>query len=250
MSTNLFQNVLTNVKGVEEKLLGPTYSYWDNIKSPSQIGMSDKGTLPALEKDISGIIEYSKLLITGDSTASKTGKPLGNKFFLQTGGKCTDTETKELVDRYIYVNNVPQGNIPFISSGMGQNFKNFRGLIPGTMSSINVLNPFAIMQSFMLGTNPPCQKVRLETINNSNASTFSTNYVTLVDIQNMDPCNFNEGKNRGTNPITKKQCSIETFENLYDTATPLPNDTLVQIYFASIAIMSIYVLFCIQYKSK
>ena len=33
-----------------------------------------------------------------------------------------DTETNQEVDRYIYVNNVPQGNVPFISSGLGVNF--------------------------------------------------------------------------------------------------------------------------------
>ena len=31
----------------------------------------------------------------------------------------------------IYVNNVPNGSIPFLSSAMGSNFSTFRGLVPG-----------------------------------------------------------------------------------------------------------------------
>ena len=121
---NLFEEVLTDVKGVEERLLGPTYPYYKNIKAPSDIGMSDKGTIQQMAKNVEGLIEYVELLVTGDSKASATGKPLGNKFFLKTGGKCAaidscsdpnDASTCEKVDRYIYVDNVPEGNIPFIS---------------------------------------------------------------------------------------------------------------------------------------
>jgi hypothetical protein len=129
--SNLFQEVLTNAKGVEERLLGPTYPYYSNIKTPTQIGMSDKGTIQQMAKNINGLIQYVEVLVTGNSGASSTGQPLGNKFFLKTGAKCAaidscsnpnDVSTCKQVDRYIYVNNVPQGNIPFISSGLGVNF--------------------------------------------------------------------------------------------------------------------------------
>ena len=33
-------------------------------------------------------------------------KPLGDKFFLQTGATCNDTESGETVTRSLYVNNV------------------------------------------------------------------------------------------------------------------------------------------------
>ena len=121
--SNLFQEVLVDAKGVEERLLGPTYSYSNNIKSPKQLKMSGKGTIQHMTKDVDGLIEYVSLLVTGKSKASKTGKPLGNKFFLKTGAKClandsctdpNDTSTCQSVDRYIYINNVPDGNIPFI----------------------------------------------------------------------------------------------------------------------------------------
>ena len=125
MSNNIFQQVLNDAQGVEEQLLGPTYPYYKNIKTPSQIGMSDKGTIQQMGQNIVGLTNYVELLVSGSSKASATGGPLGNKFFLQTGGKCLDKSvdgSNNQVDRYIYVNNVPQGNIPFISSGLGVNF--------------------------------------------------------------------------------------------------------------------------------
>ena len=54
------------------------------------------------------------MLVTGKGRASKTGKPLGNKFFLKTGGQCNPIDKKgNTVDRYLYINNVPDGSIPF-----------------------------------------------------------------------------------------------------------------------------------------
>jgi hypothetical protein len=150
--TTIFQDVLTDANSVQTKLLGPDYPYYKNIKTPSEIGMSSDGNLSAFARDIDGIISYASLLVSGNSAASATGGPLGNKFFLKTGATCMDTETNQEVDRYIYVNNVPQGNVPFISAGMGVNFTEFRGLIPGTISNLNVLNPFGIMGAFLAGS--------------------------------------------------------------------------------------------------
>ena len=107
---SIFQEVLTDAKAVEKKYLGDPYDYAKNIKTPSEIGMSDRGTLSALGKDISGLISYTEVLVTGNSRASSTGRPLGNKFFLNTGGKCKDVNTGNKedneVDRHIYINNV------------------------------------------------------------------------------------------------------------------------------------------------
>lgn len=216
MSGNIFQEVLTNAAGVEAKLLGPSYPYWKNIKSPSEIGMSDEGTLDALGNDVSGLVSYVELLVTGKSNASATGGPLGNKFFLQTGGQCKSHDGK-LQDRFIYVNNVPLGNIPFISAGMGTNFSEFRGLIPGIMSDLNVLNPYGIMSAFLSGTTPDCYPLTMEVIDNNNNKSSATKYVTISDISNMDPCSFPNGEN----PLPpKKRC-----KNAFTQLSDLDNET-------------------------
>jgi hypothetical protein len=244
--SNIFQEVLKDAKGVEEKLLGPSYPYYKNIKSPSDIGMSDKGTLNALGKNIDGLIAYVNVLVTGDGKASSTGKPLGNKFFLKTGAKCKDVVTGEEADRYIYVNNIPQGNIPFISSGLGVNFSEFRGLIPGTMSNLSVLNPFNILASFLSGSTPDCQELTMQTVDVNNNKSSETHYVTLVDIKNMDQCSFDDK----TNPITKERCK-ETFATIEEEEEfNFPDDPIVKLYFAGLGLVTIFMLFRIMEKSK
>jgi hypothetical protein len=97
------------------------------------------------------------------------------------------------------VNNIPSGNIPLVSSGMGVNFSSFRGLIPGAMEDLNVLNPMGIFRAFEDGASPECQKITMETIDINNNSRSESHYVTTSDIKSMDPCWFT--KNKNTNPI-------------------------------------------------
>jgi hypothetical protein len=245
--SNIFETVLNDAEGVQEKLLGPTYPYYKNIKMPNQIGMSDEGSLSALGKDVNGLIQYVEVLVTGNSQASATGGPLGNKFFLQTGAKCKDVASGNQVDRYIYVDNVPNGNIPFISQGLGVNFSNFEGLIPGAMGNLNVLNPFAIMSSFLSGATPPCQELTMQTIDINNNSSTQTQYVTLADIGNMNACTFQNG----VNPVNNSQCQ-ETFQTgvSANVEAVLPEDPLAQLYFASLAVIGIYILYRFMEKSK
>ena len=100
--SNFFEEVLDNAKNVEEEILGPQYPYWNNINSPSQIGMSNQGSISALARNVDGLINYVKLLVEGTGSASKTGQPLGNKFFLKTAAKCTaKIQAILLIDMYI-----------------------------------------------------------------------------------------------------------------------------------------------------
>jgi hypothetical protein len=251
MSSNIFQEVLNDVGGVENKLLGPTYPYYKNIKSPSQIGMSDKGTIQQMSTNINGLINYVELLVSGKSKASATGGPLGNKFFLKTAAKCVDNSSdasNNQVDRYIYVNNVPNGDIPFISSGMGVNFTDFEGLIPGSMGNLNALNPFAILQSFTSGATPPCQEITMQTINNNNTKSSETHFVTVTDIQNIDPCSF---PNK-TNPITKAKCkeSFQTGVSVNAAPVEMPDDIVAKLYFAGLAVVSLYIFHRFIEKSR
>jgi len=246
--SNIFQEVLSGAENVQEKLLGPTYPYYKNIRTPSEIGMTSNGSISALTKDIDGLINYVTLLVEGTGKASATGNPLGNKFFLKTGAKCKNISDNETVDRYIYVNNVPEGNIPFISQGLGVNFSEFKGLIPGAMGNLNALNPYSLLQSFLSGSVPDCQPLTMQTIDINNNKSSETHYVTLVDIRNMDPCSF---QNK-TNPITNNKCK-ETFQNVnsnidYTNTVKLPNDITSQLYFLALALLVIYILYKVMKK--
>jgi len=211
-----------------ESALGPGYDYWKNIKSPSELGMSPAGTMSALNKDVNGIIAYASLLIDGNSNASKTGEPLGNRFLLKTMAKCRNVESDRTkpdsennpiyVPRHIYVDNVPDGTIPFISSGPdGGKMKDFKGLIPGAIGNLAAFRPSGFYRAFTMGNYPDCIKISLRTKNENNEDGVQTEYVAVADILNeistenivngnpvnrvTDPCKFKDYEH----PITKKK---------------------------------------------
>jgi hypothetical protein len=242
--SNFFQQISQDADNVEQSLLGPDYEYWKQINAPSQIGMSRDGNLGALAHDVEGLIAYVELLVTGGGKGSKTGNPLGNKFFLKTGATCKDNKTAKDVTRYVYINNVPTGNIPFISSAMGMDFSDFEGLIPGAMSNLNELNPFAIFSSFMTGTNPPCQELTMDTTPSSvnNNQTSETHHVIVADIKNMDSCIF---PNK-TNPITKQNC-MEAFSIINESKA---STTMVKVYFAILGLLGLYLVTKVLRKTR
>jgi hypothetical protein len=199
-----------------------SYNYASNIRPPSALGMSPDGTLKALGNDINGLISYTQLLVEGSGKASATGKPMGNKYFLKTPGTCEAIDTKEVVDRYIFINNIPMGNIPFISDSIGGNFSTFKGLIPGMLSDMDVFNPKMIIKGFMAGSMPQCRPITLQTIDTNNNVGSETHYIADVDIDFMDPCLFPNKKN----PVTNKGCT-EVFSNINEQDTYHENKIVI-----------------------
>lgn len=228
--SNFFSDVMTDMKGMEQNLLGPDYLYWKRILKPSDIGMSSDGNFGALTNNVNGLIDYVEVLVSGNA-GSTTGGALGDKFFLKTGGQCTDIESGNKVDRYIYINNVPNGNIPFISSGLGgTDFTEFEGLIPGLLGDLGKLNPLNLFKSFMMGDNPDCMSVTLETIrpavdgdlNDTGQDTkkLEQQFVAVADVKNMDPCIFSNKKN----PADPSLTCTETFTSRTDVSSSSDDD--------------------------
>lgn len=232
--SNFFEKAIDDLDSLEEEILGPDYPYYKYIKSPSQMGMSSSGG--DIATDIGGLIAYTEVLVTGQGKASVTGNPLGDKFFLKTGATCKDKASGESVTRSLYVNNVPDGSIPFISSMTGASFTDFRGLVPGTLSDMNNLNPLGIFQAFMLGTNPDCQALTMATIDANNVSGTETAFVVTSDIKNMNACWFSDGNN----PITGDKCK-EAF-GLIKPSSKLPSDPMSKIYIASVCLLGLYIV--------
>jgi hypothetical protein len=193
-----------SIGDLEESILGPDYKYYQFIKPPSELGMSSEGSLEVLGKNIKGLMSYTQLLVSGrgEANGSKSGNPLGNKFFMDTGATCFDVDSSNNVNRSVYVDNVPSGSIPFLTSGTGVEFTEFEGLIPGTLENITRINPIKIFKTFTSGSNPKCRAITMEVINKDNDSTLETKYITEEDISDIPPCSFTEK----INPITKTQC--------------------------------------------
>lgn len=243
--SNFFQEVLADAKSVEQEILGPDYEYWKQIKSPSEMGMSTNGSISTIASDVAGLINYVELLVTGTGGASKTGGPLGNKFFLKTPATCKDKTSGEIVDRYMYVNNIPNGSIPFLSSAAGMNFSTFEGLVPGTMGNLSAMNPMLIFQSFMSGAQPECQEITLETVDVNNNKSTETRHVTTTDLQNMNACDFKPMHNN--NPITGQPCR-EAFTNR--ERKHIPDDMVAQLFYASLGVLGIYLLLHMMKRLK
>jgi hypothetical protein len=241
---NFFQQALGNVQDLENELLGPDYAYYKQIYAPGELpdgkAMSSEGSWSAIKNNVGGLIGYMDVLVTGGGSPSKVAGGLGDKFFLETGAKCKDAETGEKVTRSLYINNVPDGTIPFISSGMGgTGFSSFKGLIPGAMGNLTDINPMKIFQAFMTGTEPDCQAQQMPTIDVYNRHSTKTGYLTKTDISSMSPCWFIGGRN----PMTGGVCSegFATQSGISDTAE-MPKDPIVNAYYTALALLGLYIL--------
>ena len=248
--TNFFESALHDLDGLEQKLLGPDYKYWDQIKNPEELGISGEGTLGQVVEDAAGVFAYMEALVTGGGNASKSGRPLGNKFFLQTGGTCSVKGSDKKASRNIYINNVPDGTIPFISSGLGVNMTTFEGIIPGLMGNAARINPLAIFQSFMQGSNPECIPVTMEVIDSNGISSQQTRYLATADVSGLSPCDFPDKKN----PITGDNC-VEAMSNMSpaevdDGSFKLPEDAITQAYIAGLGALGLYILYKCLVKGK
>ena len=222
------------VKPNEKSFSDLPYPYYKHIKTPEQLKMSEDGTISALSNNINGLIGYVELLISGSGKASATGKPLGDRYFINTGSKCLDKKTKSEVDRHIYIDNVPGGiDLGFIKSGMGQNFKETRGLIPGAMGNLQVLNPARLMNAFgdlTKGSFPECQQITMQTIDDNNITGIEKHYVTLTDIDYIDK------KLYSTHNTSNG--SKETFETM-----KISSDPMDQLYYICLAGLGIYLIY-------
>lgn len=247
---NFFQDVLQNADAVQQDLLGPNYEYWKQVRTPGELGMSGSGSISALTRNVAGLVDYVEVLVGGGGGASKVNGPMGNKFFLKTGAKCKDKQTGKKVDRFMYVNNVPDGSIPFISQGLGgMTFPSFRGLVPGALGDLDVLNPFAIFQAFMMGNLPDCQPLTMETIDANNNKSQQTQYVASVDIGNMNPCWFNDRRN----PVTGAACQ-QAFQNMLKEdgfiSADIPEGLIPKLFMASMGGLSLYILYKLMTRKK
>jgi hypothetical protein len=123
---------------------------------------------------------------------------------------------KKRVQRWIYVNNIPDGTIPFIASGSdGQTFDDLRGLIPGALGNLGALNPVQLFKGFTAGTYPDCAEVTLQTVNNDNVKGSERRHIALVEMVEMNPCWFPGGYN----PASGRRCPKANRDGFDDMAS-------------------------------
>ena len=188
---------VSDLSEAKKKVNVPIYNYSDQIVAPADMGMSTDAN--SIGPDVSGILAYINALGPSDKTeATRTGGPIGNKYFLSTGTKCSATNTLKpgdsegaAVDRYVYINNIP--NV------LGQH-----GLIPGVIEDSVTLAevPFQLFEAMVMGPNPKCEFITRQTIDINNNSGIDSQYVVSSQIT--------EGFNN-ENPEIK----LGVFDNIY-----------------------------------
>jgi len=258
--------------------IGELYPYWDYINPPEKLGITSDGNFPAFVKDIGGLFEYGQLLLLSDSKASKTGHALGNKYFLNTGGQCCPTTDKDpwggtpcdkssLVDRYIYINTIPTGQLPFINPENISTPAEFTGLLPGILEDVFKI-PIEItglLGALIEPVHPPCISLKLDVINAKNEKSIEEHHVASSDIVGMRPSDFvYSGR---VNPVSGRP-NTEFFSNMEtkecDIMIPGLNELntnsiennifikepIIGLYFILLIILALYIFYKLFYISR
>lgn len=280
----------------------PKYNYGSFIDSTSELGVTsevgDGNGINQISKNMGALIDYiDNVLITGNGSGNKGyslsdpnlgNHPLGNAYFYSSGLNCIDPDTKKSIPAYMYMNNVPLGNIPLISSlAGGKDFQNLRGLIPGMFEDLEGFDPNEFLAALEIGEQSQCVYPELPVTNISkdgNKYNDDNNGLPRTYYENdpdsntkksrpmfksyaklIDPCLFKLQENKHTNP--PKQCN-EPFSNINplplnnllpsNNSSPLNNkgnlpfqmsdDVLIQIYFIAVAILFLFILLKMLHK--
>lgn len=227
-----------------------SYEYAKYIKTPNNVGMSKKGG--DLDKNIKGINAYISLLLEGKSKASKTGGPLGNKYFLDTGLTCElDTDSNTEVSRHLFINNKPLGVVPFISNDIN---KDLRGFIPGTIEKITELDPMSLVTSLTNTdiNDKKCKEIEVQVIDVDNNVTTEKNYVAIEDIKEMHPCLFKKSsESKGENPVTREK--LECFSTMFKSDcnyAKLPNNNLAKTQNLILTSLGLYIIYLLVINKR
>jgi len=126
----LWDSMKSKDPSTSQSLMGPSYSYADNIQGPSSMGVGSNGSISQIGTNTGAIINYVKYMISGPA--------LGNQFFVNTGGTCTAPD-KSVQSRYNYINNVANGADALPASmkqDLGGIASDFDGLLPGMLTDL------------------------------------------------------------------------------------------------------------------
>ena len=90
-------------------LLGPKYSFADELSTPSELGIGRDGSFSGIMRAVAGVNYYVDAIGFGEATglAKMSGMdqvPLGIQYFMKTGATCSNG-----ADMYEYVSTIPKG---------------------------------------------------------------------------------------------------------------------------------------------
>jgi len=153
-------------KDISLELMGPSYSYSDHVPTTGELGVGNQGTFDQLFTNAEAIGTY-----VGTMVDSST--PMGDQFFVNTGGTCTATDGS-LQSRWNYVNNKAMG------------------LVEGVLWDIASLDPLYMFSAITADSSPPCVCYQCNVTSGPQyrfltpelSPGFSSDYCTPVDSSN------------------------------------------------------------------
>lgn len=145
-------------------LLGPDYSFADNVPLPGQVGVRDGDDLGSVIDSVKAIGYYVDMIGFGEASSGLSRgvgpgggpKALGVRTWMKTGLKCSNG-----ADMWMYLDGVPKGNAlgQRISDGLrSAGLPGMRGLAPGIMEDAqSALNPIPIVKTIFGTGFPQCR---------------------------------------------------------------------------------------------
>tara|TARA_B100001287_G_scaffold144302_1_gene121318 strand:+ start:4177 stop:5013 length:837 start_codon:yes stop_codon:yes gene_type:complete len=238
-------------------LLGPDFNYKKAMNSPEEMGLSAESD--ALAKDMDAPIQYIKVLMAGNGPANKAGsdKFIGNRFFVPTGSKCENGQS-----RFMYVNNIPSSQGTLAGGGSGKApdgseiFSPYRGIIPGILFDAMEMVPTDMYQAFG-NSKQECVNPTLDVVGQNESGDLiqstSSRWIAKSDAMKIDPCAFPNNVNPYA-PKGRQNC-VETPEQAealrkqiaaegmtaMKRENGIPNDRFVQLYVLLISLLGLYI---------
>jgi hypothetical protein len=140
-------------------IMGPDYSFADNIALPHEIGVRDGDTIQSVTDSVKAVGYYVDTIGFGQPTSALTRgmdiKPLGVRFWMPTGFTCSNG-----AKMWQYTDSIPKGD------ALGQRIKNglnsigygLQGLAPGIVEDAkDALDPKPLMEAVFGSGYPQCR---------------------------------------------------------------------------------------------
>ena len=145
-------------------LLGPDYSFADNLALPGQVGVRSGDDLQSVTDSVKAIGYYVDMIGFGEASSGLSRgvgpgggpRPLGVRTWMKTGLKCSNG-----ADMWMYLDGVPTGNAlgKTISKGLASaGLPGMRGLAPGILEDAqSALDPMPIVKTIFGTGFPQCR---------------------------------------------------------------------------------------------
>jgi hypothetical protein len=148
---SLWSELENDASDVTTDVMGPSYSYADNVIGPAYLGVGSQPTIGQLFTNTGAIIDYVNYMVSGPA--------LGNQYFVNTGGTCIAPD-KSTQSRYNFINNLASGDDTLpedMKVALAGIASDFNGLIPGMLEDIEGLNPLNLFTAIAADSTPTCE---------------------------------------------------------------------------------------------